>query len=275
MANANTQAKKKPKQADLADRHALYQEAVQDVEAEIDFVDETYHELRGRKAKLLREDFCGTANTACEWVRRRRGNRAIAVDLDREVLDWGRDHNLTALSPAEQKRIELIEGDVLDTSAEPVDVVLAMNFSYFLFRRRDELREYFRSVRKNLKSDGLLIMDCYGGYDAPKELTEPRDCGRFTYIWDQAEFNPITNGMVCHIHFKFPDKSRLKRAFSYHWRLWSLPEITEILEEAGFSQSDVYWEGTDEETGEGDGIYEPATVGDADPGWICYIVAQP
>jgi SAM-dependent methyltransferase len=275
MAKANTQAKKKPKKADLADRHALYQEAVQDVEAEIDFVDQTYQELRGRKAKLLREDFCGTANTACEWVRRRRGNRAIGVDLDREVLDWGREHNLTALTPAEQKRIDLIEGDVLDTSAEPVDIVLAMNFSYFLFRRRDELREYFRSVRKNLKSDGLLIMDCYGGYDAPKELTEPRDCGKFTYIWDQAEFNPITNGMVCHIHFKFPDKSRLKRAFSYHWRLWSLPEITEILEEAGFSQSDVYWEGTDEETGEGDGIYEPATVGDADPGWICYIVAQP
>lgn len=275
MAKANTQAKKKPKQADLADRHALYQEAVQDVEAEIDFVDETYQELRGRKAKLLREDFCGTANTACEWVRRRRNNRAIGVDLDREVLDWGREHNLKALSPAEQKRIELIEGDVLDTSAEPVDIVLAMNFSYFLFRRRDELREYFRSVKKNLKDDGLLIMDCYGGYDAPKELTEPRDCGKFTYIWDQAEFNPITNGMVCHIHFKFPDKSRLKRAFSYHWRLWSLPEITEILEEAGFSQSDVYWEGTDEETGEGDGIYEPATVGDADPGWICYIVAQP
>lgn len=275
MAKENTQAKKKPKQADLADRHALYQEAVQDVEAEIDFVDETYEELRGRKAKLLREDFCGTANTACEWVRRRRGNRAIGVDLDREVLDWGREHNLKELSPPEQKRIELIEGDVLDTSAEPVDVVLAMNFSYFLFRQRDELREYFRSVRKNLKDDGLLIMDCYGGYDAPKELTEPRDCGKFTYIWDQAEFNPITNGMVCHIHFKFPDKSRLKRAFSYHWRLWSLPEITEILDEAGFSQSDVYWEGTDEETGEGDGIYEPATVGDADPGWICYIVAQP
>ncbi len=275
MAKANAQAKKKPKKADLADRHALYQEAVQDVEAEIDFVDQTYEEVRGRKAKLLREDFCGTANTACEWVRRRRSNRAIGVDLDAEVLDWGREHNVKALSPAEQKRIDLIEGNVLDAASEPVDIVLAMNFSYFLFRRRDELREYFRATRKNLKDDGLLIMDCYGGYDAPKELTEPRDCGKFTYIWDQAEFNPITNGMVCHIHFKFPDKSRLKKAFSYHWRLWSLPEITEVLEEAGFSHSDVYWEGTDEETGEGDGIYTPSTVGDADPGWICYIVAQP
>jgi hypothetical protein len=63
-------------------------------------------------------------------------------------------------------------------------------------------------------------------------------------------------------------------AFDYYWRLWTLPEIREVLEEAGFSQVDIYWEGTVEETGEGDGIYEPAEVGDADPGWICYIVAQ-
>jgi hypothetical protein len=36
----------------------------------------------------------------------------------------------------------------------------------------------------------------------------------------------------------------------------------------------VYWEGTDVEKNEGNGIYEPAEVGDADPGWVCYIVAQ-
>lgn len=260
--------------AEQADRHALYQEAVQDVEAEIDFVDETYKELRGRPARVLREDFCGTANTACEWVRRRKTNRAVGVDLDTEVLEWGREHNVSELTAEQQKRIELIEGNVLDTPSEPADVALAMNFSYYLFRKRDELRRYFEVVRDNLKDDGILFLDAYGGYDAPKEITEPRQCDGFTYIWDQAEFNPITNGMVCHIHFKFPDKSRLRRAFSYHWRLWSLPEITELLEEAGFGQVDVYWEGTDEETGEGDGIYEPATVGDADPGWICYIVAQ-
>ena len=56
--------------ADLADRHHLYQESVQDTESEIDFVEETWADLRDRPATLLREDFCGTANTACEWVRR-------------------------------------------------------------------------------------------------------------------------------------------------------------------------------------------------------------
>ena len=74
----------------LADRHLLYQHAVQDVEAEIDFVEQTWSELRQRPAIFLREDFCGTANTACEWVIRDDDHQAVGVDLDREVLEWGR-----------------------------------------------------------------------------------------------------------------------------------------------------------------------------------------
>jgi hypothetical protein len=80
--------------------------------------------------------------------------------------------------------------------------------------------------------------------------------------------------MTCHIHFEFPDGSRMAKAFSYHWRLWTLPELREILLEAGFRKADVYWEGTDEETGEGNGEYQPCEIGDADAGWVCYVVAQ-
>ena len=38
-----------------------------------------------------------TANAACEWVRRRRTNRAVAVDIDAGVLEWGRRHNVEPL----------------------------------------------------------------------------------------------------------------------------------------------------------------------------------
>ena len=31
---------------------------------------------------------------------------------------------------------------------------------------------------------------------------------------------------------------------------------------------------TDPDTGEGSGVYSPATVGDADPGWICFLIAE-
>lgn len=263
-----------PTQAEQADAYVLYQEAVQDVESEIDFVEETWGELRRRPAELLREDFCGTANTACEWVRRDESHYAVGVDVDESVLRWGELNNISQLDVEQQARITLIHGDVLDADVEPADIVLAMNFSYFLFLDRAELLEYFESVRESLVDDGIFFLDCYGGYDAPRVLEEERECDGFTYIWDQAEFNPIDSIMRCRIHFSFPDGSRIDNAFDYHWRLWTLPEIREVLEEAGFSQVDVYWEGTDEETGEGDGIFEPAEVGDADAGWVCYIVAQ-
>ena len=40
--------KKEPTMAQLADRHALYQESVQNSEFELDFIDETFKDLTGR-----------------------------------------------------------------------------------------------------------------------------------------------------------------------------------------------------------------------------------
>lgn len=260
--------------ADRADRHALYQNAVQCVEDEIDFVDEKFKEFRGRRAQSIREDFCGTANTSCEWVRRRKANRAIGVDLDPEVLQWGREHNIPKLKGDGPERIRLLETDVLEAETEPVDAVLAMNFSYWLFQQRSQMLTYFRRVHDALVSDGIFFLDAYGGYEAHQVISEERECEGFTYIWDQAEFDPISGRMQCYIHFKFPDGSKMPRAFSYQWRLWSLPEIRELLAEAGFSRSTIYWEGADEETGEGNGEFEPVEEGEPDAGWICYIVAE-
>ncbi len=262
-----------------ADRHLLYQQSVQDVISEIDFIEETWAELRRRPAELLREDFCGTANTACEWVRRDERHYAVGVDLDESVLEWGKLNNLSKLDVEEMGRIELIHDDVMQTRPGLSDIILAMNFSYYLFRERDELREYFANARDGLVSDGILFLDAYGGYEAPMVLEERRDCvdddgNAFVYIWDQAAFNPINSCMTCNIHFEFSDQSRIDKAFSYHWRLWTLPEIREILLEAGFSKVEIYWEGTDEESKEGNGVYLPSEQGDADAGWVCYIVAE-
>lgn len=262
-------------EAQLADRHALYQRSVQDVEAELDFVATNFRAIRGRDAILLREDFCGTANTARHWIGMAQQHRAIGVDHDEEVLAWAQKHNLAALEAEQARRIQLLNADVAAIRPELADVILAMNFSYYLFLYRDDLLAYFSNVLAGLSDGGIFFLDAYGGYEAPMVIQERRECDGFTYIWDQASFNPIDSQMECHIHFEFADGSRLDKAFSYRWRLWTLPEITEILAAAGFEQVDVYWEGTDEESGEGNGIYTPSTVGDADPGWICYIIAQP
>ena len=206
-------------------------------------------------------------------MKTRPDNTAVGVDLDQPTLDWGMTHNVKPLGE-DATRLTLKCADVREVSEPKVDIVAALNFSYFEFKTRDELREYFRIARNNLARDGILFLDAFGGYDAFRELKEKTRHKGFTYVWEQATFNPIDGSMTCNIHFEFPDGSRLGNAFSYEWRLWTLPEVRELLAEAGFGEITVYWEGTDEESNEGNGIYEPAEVGDADPGWVCYIVAQ-
>lgn len=270
MARSN----RKTSMAAQADRHALYEASVQDPETEMEFVSSTFAELSGRPLEFIREDFCGTAHTACYWVGSGSRHRAIGVDLDRPTLDWGLAHHVAALPEDARARIELIEADVLEVETPRVDAVLAMNFSYYLFTTREQLRRYFERARAALVEDGILFLDAFGGYEAHQELEERTDHDEFTYVWDQASFNPIDQHMTCRIHFEFPDGSELKNAFEYHWRLWTLPEIRELLLEAGFASAEIYWEGTDDETGEGDGIYTPCSKGDADAGWIAYLVAR-
>jgi SAM-dependent methyltransferase len=265
---------KAAKMSERADRHALYELSVQNVEQEVEFLDETFHDIRGRRPVLLREDFCGTAQAACEWVASNRRHRAIAVDVDPEVLDWARRHRVRKLKPGARKRLELLEADVRTVETPPPDIVCAFNFSYWYFKDRRVLLDYFKSVRRALAEDGLFFLDLYGGSDAFVECKEKTEYDDFTYVWDQASYDPVTGHYVCHIHFRFPDGSRLNRAFSYHWRLWTLPEIRDLLVDAGFSSHQVYWQGTDED-GEASGEFFAATEGENDPAWIVYIVAEP
>lgn len=262
-----------PYRAETEDRHSLYEKSVQATDFEYEFVDTNFRRLRGRDAHLLREDFCGTAQMCCEWVRHRDTNRAIGVDLDQDVLNWGREHNLAKLKPEQRVHITLLEDNVLTVRTEPADVIMAMNFSWQIFMDRDSLRGYFEKVRDGLVDDGVFFLDIFGGYESQKELKEKTRHKGFTYIWEQASYDPITGKIVCHIHFTFNDGSRIKQAFTYEWRLWTLPEVQELLREAGFANVTVYWQGDDED-GEPNGEFEPATHGEADPAWVCMISAE-
>ncbi|GIX21720.1 MAG: hypothetical protein KatS3mg121_0503 [Gammaproteobacteria bacterium] len=271
---AGKRGRRRPTQAERADRHVLYERAVQNVDFEVEFVTDTFKALRRRRPHIVREDFCGTANAACAWVRAHPRNRAIGVDLDPDVLDWGRRHHVAALTRGQQRRLQLIQGDVLKVRTDPVDAVLAMNFSYWCFKTRPLLKRYFKRVREHLVDDGIFFLDAYGGYEAHQELREETDHGRFIYVWDQAEYDPMSGHMTTHIHFKFPDGSRLDRAFTYHWRLWTLPELRELLDEAGFSRVTVYAQGWDEARDEPSDTFEPVERLDADAGWVACLVAE-
>lgn len=259
--------------AATADRHVLYELAVQNVDNEVEFLDATYRELRQRPPRSLREDFAGTAAAACAWVASAPDREAWAVDIDNDVLEWGREHNVGKLTEAQRERAALIHGDVLEVNTPLADIIIAFNFSFFIFQTRDKLRAYFEKARRNLKPDGLFFIDCFGGSEAHEEVEEETELEGFTYVWDQDDYDPVSGRMQCYIHFDFPDGTRMRPAFSYEWRLWTLPELRELLFEAGFRKATVYWEGTDED-GEGNDEFRPVERGEADPAWIAYVVAE-
>lgn len=266
--------KTKPTAAALADRHELYQESVQDSEFELDFVEQTFRKIRRRKALSLREDFCGTARSACTWVQRGRQHQAWGVDLDEEVLEWGRRNNLEKLKPKQRQRVTLLQADVLKARTPAVDVVLAFNFSYWILQQREQLLKYLRSVRKCLSPDGIMFLDYFGGYEAYKTQTERHKLDGFNYEWEQHSYNGISGEMQCYIHFSFPDKSRLDRAFSYCWRLWGAHEIQDLLLQAGFSRVRWYVQKFDDDSGEPLDEFEETDETADHACWIAYVVAE-
>lgn len=272
---ASSRSNNKKTMAEQADRHLLYQASVQNPDFELDFIDKTFKRIRGRKPASMREDFAGTAISSCRWVKRRKTNTAVAVDFDPEVLDWSEKNNIPKLTADQKQRIELIEDDVLRVKTDKVDVLQAYNFSYWFFQERATMLEYFKRTREALKDDGLLFLDVFGGSECYQTQKEKRKVDGFKYIWEQAEFNAITNELKCYIHFHFPDKSKLKKAFSYTWRVWGARELREILAEAGFSESIVYRQKFDPKTDEALDEYVATDQAEDYACWLGYILAKP
>jgi SAM-dependent methyltransferase len=256
------------------DKYRLYHDSVQSPEEDMEFLDQVYREARGqdRKPQILREDFCGTFANCCAWVARGDDRVAYGVDLDPQPLSYGRTHNLSALAPAQQQRIHLLQENVLSPGLPAADMICAQNFSTFIFKDRQTLLSYFRNALAALRPDGIFVLDCFGGSAAQEANEEQRSYDGFTYYWDQESFDPITHHAVFHIHFQREGEGKREKVFTYDWRMWTIPELRDALREAGFSRVNAYWEGTTED-GEGDGKYSLAEKGEECQSWIAYLAA--
>ncbi|HEY6866144.1 MAG TPA: hypothetical protein VI792_02740, partial [Candidatus Eisenbacteria bacterium] len=98
--------------------------------------------------------------------------------------------------------------------------------------------------------------------------------GRFVYEWEHARFNVVDHHITCHIHFRFPDRTAMRRVFSYDWRFWTLPEVREAMLEAGFNRVGIYIEGWDERRWEANGIYRLRKRYDNQEGWLAFVVGH-
>jgi hypothetical protein len=89
----------------------------------------------------------------------------------------------------------------------------------------------------------------YGGRDAMtmgKQTQTLRNAGdRIEYTWEQRTADPVTGRVVNSIHFKVTHRGSARSlifrdAFTYDWRLWSIPELKDAMLEAGFKSVEVY-----------------------------------
>ena len=94
----------------------------------------------------------------------------------------------------------------------------------------------------------------------------------FHYVWSQESFNPVTNEIYCSISFDLKGRPRMKRAFTYDWRMWSLPELRELILEAGFREAQVWTDGWDDKNDEPDNKYRLRTNFENDEAWLAYVV---
>src|SRR5688572_22482178 len=161
------------------DKFALYLNSVQTPAEDAKFLSRRFTKLTGRPLRLLREDFCGTANLLCEFVKLHEQNAGIGIDLDEKPLRWCRNRNFQELAPDQRNRVVLHQSDVLEAPNDPVDMVVALNYSYSVFHTRSQLLRYFNSVRNALVPDGVFLLDVHGGSSVPIEDQEAWDLGEF------------------------------------------------------------------------------------------------
>jgi SAM-dependent methyltransferase len=254
--------------------------AVQHPLAEVSFLQRAYQHYRGQWPTLLREEFAGTCAVASTWVGLDEEYRALAVEADGPTARWARRRADIELGERGQDLI-ILEADVLDIAGPRVDVIAALNFSILIYHDCDSLRNYFRHARRSLRTDGIMVLDVFGGPGAICTGEQSRRVSGdgdkvikpFTYIWEQRRFDAVTERIDCRIHFAFRGRGRRNSVFRYDWRLWSLPQLVEVAQEAGFAKVQVWADAYDSRRRISDGLYQPVQRMTQRMDWIAYVVA--
>ena len=260
-------SKKKP-----FDKYHYYTESVQSPDVDAKFLRKVYAELRSLDPLILREDFCGTFALCEEWVKLSPDHTAYGLDLDMEPLLYGQAR-VQGKPSSFRQRLHTMQMNVLDELAPHADVVAALNFSYFIFRERFQLLNYFRRVHSSLQKNGVFVVDAFGGSACQEKNEEITRHKGFKYFWDQKSFDPVTAQAQFAIHFQVGKGIKRRNVFTYDWRMWTLPEIRELMLEAGFKTTHVYWEGTTKNGG-GNGRFRRVQKGEECLAWVAYIAGE-
>lgn len=217
------------------DKHSLYQKFVQNPKKDLEFFRKNFRNIYNTVPTQLREDFCGTGLLCCEWVKLNVCNTSVGLDIDKDTIDWGIMNNVSNLSS--QDRVRLIQHNVLNqfNPEEKFDLIISLNYSHFLLTEREELLTYFRNVRRNIVK-GMFIIDFYGGSHIYED--HEHDNGSGFYKFESRAIDVVRNIHSCFLCFKIDESYHT--LFNYKFRVYSLIELKEMLEEAGFKRFKIF-----------------------------------
>jgi SAM-dependent methyltransferase len=253
-------------------RFDLYEWCVQAPEMQARFL----RALHEGSPRSLCEDFCGPASIARAWALLDPKYSSAGVDRDPEPIEHAtaraREQGIT---PA---KFRAIRADVLKAT-QRADVIAAFNFAVCELHERPALIDYLRRVRQRLKHEGIFVCDTYGGLDSfvpgssSRRIRTP--IGTVKYTWEQRYADPLDARVENAIHFKPPRERVMRDAFLYDWRLWTVMELCEAMDDAGFASTGVHLTYGEAIDGEGNPIPVAAAPGDADEDhYVAYVVGR-
>lgn len=259
----------------------LYECAVQSPEWQINVLPKIHQKIFRKFPKLLREDFCGSGLISCEWAKSSSSRYSIGVDLDEDVLEYAKEINLKSYQKSVFKRVQFLKKNVLEKSIPKSDFIGVFNYSFYIFHQRKELLKYFKNALHSLNKKGTLFLEMIGGEGFKEALIDEREFKvnqkkGFQLIWEQSQYDPITELNHYRIHFRNPKGEIIENAFHYHWRLWSIRQVCELLMEAGFSRTEVHWSLTDENGEDSGELLQceevPTQYSSEQSVWMAYVV---
>lgn len=240
-------------------RWRLYEHCVQNIPMTLRMV-EAMHAAHARSpARILHEDFSGSAAFAHAWCQSNPKRTALAIDMDPEAHADGTPHPRLARLTADLTRLprtlrpDSSSARAARTNLSKADIIYAGNFATCEVHTRDALVAYLSRARQRLDADGVFICDLYAGPGAWRtgetRVTHPPlpelPRYRVAYTWRQREADLLRGLVANEIDFALLNAKgvaihELVNAFTYHWRLWSIPEMREAMAHAGFKDVDVY-----------------------------------
>jgi len=98
-------------------------------------------------------------------------------------------------------------------------------------------------------------------------------------MWQQIEASPLTARVRNAMHFQVKARGAkartLENAFEYDWRLWTVPELTDAITEAGFASVEVYDRLGDALDGDGNLYVKPIDDGlPSEVSFVVYVVGR-